>query len=417
MSEPAIRREPPATGAGSSHATAAENARFAAFAESLEKEGFSHATRACYASDWWNVAAESRRSTGRRFRIDRFGPDDFRLQRAHLSALGTAPATLNRRLAFLRRYTAFCAAREPSLRETAEGFAEVPFQPVLRRPTRALTHAQEEKLRTAADALGPVESAVVALLFGTGLRAAEAADLARADVEGPPDAPVSLRVRGPRSKTVVLPPRARERLAAILAGTGGRADDAVFRGRGDRPLGEDGVTAIVERAAREADVEATPRTLRHTFAVRYLSEHRGDVEGLARALGQTSLAAARAYRSEANAGTPAVRAFRWAATEETAPAAGVRRRVVSGARIESERALLAPGTRIPSHAHPEEQMSFVLSGAVTFEVEGAQVAASAGDLVHVPPGVAHAVVVSKERPALLLHVYSPPRRSRDGPGG
>jgi integrase/quercetin dioxygenase-like cupin family protein len=402
---------------GNPHATTAENERFAAFSAHLAAEGFSPATRACYASDWWNVSERAHRDTRRRFRLDRFGADDFLLQRSALFAAGVAPATLNRRLAFLRRYSAFRAQSEPALREIAADLAEVPFQAVLRRTTRALTHAQEERIRAAADSAGPLESALLALLLGTGLRASEAAGLTRADVGTERGDPATVRVRGARGKLVVLPPRSRTRLAALLRAAPGAPEDPVFRARSGGALGEDGVASAVERAARASGVDATPRTLRHTFAVRYLSEHRDDIEGLARALGQSSLAGARAYRHEVDAGVPGVRVVRWDSIDAGAPAPGIRRRAFSGARIESERALMRPGASTAPHAHPEEQVTFVLTGRVSVTSGRTSLFAAAGEFVIVPGGETHAIRAEDGRPALVLHVYSPPRRSRDGAGG
>jgi integrase/quercetin dioxygenase-like cupin family protein len=401
---------PEKTDPGNPHATAAENARFAAFAAALEREGFSSSTRACYASDWWTTSQFAQRASGRRFRLDRFRAEDFLLQRAELSAQGAAPSTLNRRLAFLRRYSAFAAERDASFADVAAEFAAVPYQSVPRWSTKPLTRAEEERLRRAADARGVQEAAIVALLLGTGLRASEAASLVRGDVVGPAAAPTALRVGGPRAKTVMLAPRAQERLGAHLAASRGGRADPVFHGRGDAPMGEDGIVAAVEQVSRDAGVEATPRTLRHSFAVRYLCEHRDDLDGLARALGQKSLTAARAYREQAESVEPAARALAWGELDETEPQPGVRRRTFAGARLGADRELLAPGVRIAPHAHAEEQVTFVLSGRVAVHVGASRFEAGAGGLVHVPSGVSHGIAAVRDRPALLLHVYSPPPR-------
>lgn len=49
-------------------------------------------------------------------------------------------------------------------------------------------------------------------------------------------------------------------------------------------------------AARDAvPVETTPHSLRHTFATRYLMRHPGDIVGLARLLGHTSIQTTQIY--------------------------------------------------------------------------------------------------------------------------
>ena len=392
------------------HATAGENARFAAFAAALERDGFSPVTRACYASDWWTVSEHAHRATGRKFRVATFGADGFALQRAELAARGTSPATLNRRLSFLRRYSAFSARTSPALREVAAAFAALPFETVPPRTTRALTLSEETRLRAAADALGSQTGALVALLLGTGLRAGEVASLTRGDVIGAASAPTALRVSGPRAKTVHLGPTAQTRIAAHLAEAPGPGDAPLFVGKSGTALGEDGVAGAVERAARDADVDATPRTLRHTFAVRYLSDHADDLDGLAHALGRVSPASVRAYRAESESAGAALAVRRWADMDEQTPSPGVRRRTFGGARVVLERDLIAPGTSVPRRAHPAERVTLVLSGRVAIRAGTQRVEAGAGDFVPLAAGTAHTISVIGDRPALILHVTTPPRR-------
>lgn len=392
------------------HATPAENARFAAFARRLEADGLSPATRACYASDWWTVSEQVHAATGRRFRLDRFGADDFLLHRAELAARGVSPATLNRRLAFLRRFAAFAAETDAAVAASARSLAEVPYQAVPRRPAPALSREQEQRLADAAESAGALDGAVVRLLLGTGLRASEAAALLRSDVAGPAALPRSVRIRGPRAKTVHLAPRAARALGAHLRGSEGGAADPVFRRRDGGPLGEEGISAIVARAARAAGVEATPRTLRHTFAVRYLSEHGDDVEGLARALGQQSLASARALRGAANAETPRPTRVRWTDLPEDEAAPLVRRRVSRGARAEVERLVFAPGSALPARSVPVEGIVYVLYGRVSVRWGGGAVEVSAGEVLHVPGGVRHEMAALGPRPAGVLVATLPARR-------
>jgi integrase len=387
------------------HASPAENERFAAFLHALESEGLSPGTRACYASDWWNVSEDAHEAKGRPFRIDRYRAEDFLAYRAREAARGVSPATLNRRLAFLRRYAGH-------LRLQSAGLDRVPFQPVVRASSRWLSTDEETRLRKAAQSLGSQPSAIVALLLGTGMRASEAANLRRGDVDGPVEAPRSLRVRGPRRKVLLLGPRAAEALAAHLgpASEGARASDPVFLAADGTAASESRIASIVSDTAKAAGVEATPRTLRHTFAVRYLQEHRDDVEGLARALGQSGLAQARAYREEANERPPDARRVRWGEVEVETVSPTVSRRVVRGARIEAIRYVYEPGAEFPSHSHPEEQMTFVLSGRIAFRSGRRTIEAGPGDVVHVPPGVPHAARVVGARRVVTLNVFSPVRR-------
>jgi integrase len=384
-------------------ATAAERRRFIAFLAALEAEGLSPATRACYGSDWWNLSEATREATGRPFRLDGYRDVDFLAYRAREAARGVSPATLNRRLAFLRRYAAYAGARGTEL-------DRVPFQPVVRLATRALTPAEEEALRKAAVPCGPATAAVVALLLGTGLRASEAAALRRRDVVGTAH-PKAVRIRGPRRKTVLLPPRASAPLGALLSAGRVRPDEPVFVGPRGEAVTEARLASWIADAAGRAGVEATPRTLRHTFAVRYLQEHRDDVEGLARALGQSGLGQARSYRDEANEAAPKARRLRWEDVPVEGVTPAVSRQVLRGSRLEAVRYVYRPGAEFRLHAHPEEQMTFVLSGRIAFRSGRQVLEAGPGDVVHLPSGVPHGAYVSGDRTVVTLNVFSPVRKA------
>lgn len=66
---------------------------------------------------------------------------------------------------------------------------------------------------------------------------------------------------------------------------------------------------------------------------------------------------------------------------------------------------LDQGARVPRHFHRHEQITYVVSGRVEFEVEGERRVLVAGEGVRIPPGAQHG-----ERallgPAVLLHGWS-----------
>ena len=168
---------------------------------------------------------------------------------------------------------------------------------------------------------------------------------------------------------------------------------------------------MVERAARDAGVEASPRTLRHTFAIRYLSEHREDIDGLARALGHAGLASVRAYRAVARAGAPALRPVRWASLEESAPARGVRRSAHRGSSVVIERDVVAPGAGLSPQAFPHERVVFVLSGRIVVRAGADRVEVGAGEFLSIPADTMHEIAAEGGRAARLLHVAAGSRRS------
>jgi quercetin dioxygenase-like cupin family protein len=64
---------------------------------------------------------------------------------------------------------------------------------------------------------------------------------------------------------------------------------------------------------------------------------------------------------------------------------------VPGREAIQVRVALAPGIAFPSHTHPGEEIIYVLTGAIEYQVEGKPpVTLTAGDVLFIPPGTAHA---------------------------
>ena len=82
----------------------------------------------------------------------------------------------------------------------------------------------------------------------------------------------------------------------------------------------------------------------------------------------------------------------------------------TGGSFEMVHGVLAPGGHASRHSHPEAfQAMYVLDGAadVVLGDRPAQRCAS-GDIVRIPPGLAHEVTSLGPEPLRLILVYSPP---------
>lgn len=69
---------------------------------------------------------------------------------------------------------------------------------------------------------------------------------------------------------------------------------------------------------------------------------------------------------------------------------------------------LEPDTQIPSHSHPHEQITYLLQGELEMDLNGERRTMRPGDLVVIPGGMAHSVVVGPA-PVRLLDIFSPAR--------
>jgi len=92
---------------------------------------------------------------------------------------------------------------------------------------------------------------------------------------------------------------------------------------------------------------------------------------------------------------------------------GVTRRVFSGEGATLAFTTLEPGHTPRPHAHPHEQIVYVLSGRLRFTVGDEEATVGPGDMLVVPPGVEHWAQTLGTEPAVDLSVFSPaPRRLR-----
>ena len=83
----------------------------------------------------------------------------------------------------------------------------------------------------------------------------------------------------------------------------------------------------------------------------------------------------------------------------------VSRKVVRGEREMLTQVYLKKGALVPLHAHDEEQMTYVLQGALQFLVGGEDVRVEEGEVLHIPSGVAHQAVALDD--TFVLGVFSP----------
>lgn len=78
---------------------------------------------------------------------------------------------------------------------------------------------------------------------------------------------------------------------------------------------------------------------------------------------------------------------------------------ISGREVFQARVDFAPGASFPRHRHPGEEIIYVLSGTIEYELNGKPVRVKAGDVLFVPYGVVHAARNVGDEPAAELATY------------
>jgi quercetin dioxygenase-like cupin family protein len=82
-------------------------------------------------------------------------------------------------------------------------------------------------------------------------------------------------------------------------------------------------------------------------------------------------------------------------------------KIVAGAQQMLAQTYLKQGALVPMHAHPSEQMTYVLQGALKFRVEDEEIVVREGEVLHIPANVRHQAEALDD--TFQLDIYSPPR--------
>jgi quercetin dioxygenase-like cupin family protein len=82
-------------------------------------------------------------------------------------------------------------------------------------------------------------------------------------------------------------------------------------------------------------------------------------------------------------------------------------KIVAGAHQMLAQTYLKQGALVPMHAHPSEQMTYVLQGALKFRVEGEEIIVREGEVLHIPANARHQAEALDD--TFQLDIYSPPR--------
>lgn len=96
--------------------------------------------------------------------------------------------------------------------------------------------------------------------------------------------------------------------------------------------------------------------------------------------------------------------FRWDEIALEKVTEMISRKVVRGERETLAQVYLKRGTLVPLHAHDDEQMTYVLQGALQSLVGGEEVRVEEGEVLLVPAGVPHQVVALDD--TFVLSIFS-----------
>jgi len=84
------------------------------------------------------------------------------------------------------------------------------------------------------------------------------------------------------------------------------------------------------------------------------------------------------------------------------------RRVITGEREMIGQIFLKQGCLVPTHSHESEQITYVLQGALKFQLAGAEVVVRPGDVLVIPSWLEHSAEALED--TVELDLFSPIRQ-------
>jgi quercetin dioxygenase-like cupin family protein len=102
------------------------------------------------------------------------------------------------------------------------------------------------------------------------------------------------------------------------------------------------------------------------------------------------------------------RLYRWAEIPAEQMNPLFTRQFVTGEKTMLAKIFLKQGCVVPTHQHPNEQISLVLSGSMEFVVNGKSQVVEAGDILVIPADVPHSALAIEDFEG--LDIFTPPRQ-------
>jgi len=83
------------------------------------------------------------------------------------------------------------------------------------------------------------------------------------------------------------------------------------------------------------------------------------------------------------------------------------REMVVGEKLMLARVFLKKGAHVPEHHHHNEQVTYILEGALKFAIDGKEIVVRAGEVLCIPSNMPHEAWALED--TLDLDVFTPPR--------
>ncbi|HXT25098.1 MAG TPA: cupin domain-containing protein [Candidatus Eisenbacteria bacterium] len=111
--------------------------------------------------------------------------------------------------------------------------------------------------------------------------------------------------------------------------------------------------------------------------------------------------------STAPAGTPEPKYIAWKDVKREKLNPHIDREMVHGQKIMVARVFIKKDGHVPLHHHHNEQLTYILEGALKFAINGKEIVVRAGEVLCIPSSMPHEAWALED--TLDLDVFTPPR--------
>jgi quercetin dioxygenase-like cupin family protein len=99
---------------------------------------------------------------------------------------------------------------------------------------------------------------------------------------------------------------------------------------------------------------------------------------------------------------------KWNDIEVESLSSTIGRQLIVGTNLMVARVLLKKGARVPLHSHHNEQVTYILEGALHFFIDNKELTVSAGEVLCIPPHMPHEAIALED--TVDLDIFTPPRQ-------
>ena len=99
--------------------------------------------------------------------------------------------------------------------------------------------------------------------------------------------------------------------------------------------------------------------------------------------------------------------YTWDEMDKEVLSPTIARKIICGDKAMVAQVFLAKGAIVPEHHHESEQITYILEGALEFEIGGKRIVVGKGQVLRIPSNVPHMAVALED--TLDLDIFSPIR--------